>query len=204
MRWSGRHEGCKSYYLVWEAKERRLHPSINALNITYSAYCSAKGASLYGGMQWRLQQAARRWTQIPQLGCMAIGIVQTQWDTTEADITMKIYKNMSCDQNVRSAWCAAELWESKLWNYEKINSLCLELVSPWVRLVENRVAPISGIKGLDSGGGPAAPPHSIIYTNPNFFFITFFRGFSAKLKERFTSAKCIVHWGDRVKCAGLK
>ena len=33
------------------------------------------------------------------------------------------------------------------------------------RLVGNRVAPISGIKGSDSGGGPA-PRHSIIYTAP--------------------------------------
>ena len=65
------------------------------------------------------------------------------------------------------------------------------------RLVGNRVAPISGIKGSDSGGGPA-PRHSIIYTAP-FSSFHFFGSFSLRLTERSTFAKGSVHGGARVQ-----
>ena len=54
------------------------------------------------------------------------------------------------------------------------------------RLVGNRVAPISGIKGSDSGGGPA-PRHSIIHTA--FLSFHFFGRFLLRLSERSTFAK---------------
>ena len=130
----------------------RLHPSIKitALYITYSAYCSVKGSQsslavklavkfswgtnqkgtegglvkgeLHGGLQWRLQQAARRWTQILQLGCMAIGCAQTQWDITEAVITMKnIQKHELWSKCKKCMMCSralgiktVKLWKNQL------------------------------------------------------------------------------------------
>ena len=55
------------------------------------------------------------------------------------------------------------------------------------RLVGNRVAPISGIKGSDSGGGPA-PRHSIIYTAP-FSSFHFFGSFFAETDRKVNFCK---------------
>ena len=93
-----------------------------------------------------------------------------------------------------------------IWLCVELSGLTLE----WEPDVENRVAPISGIKGSDSEGGPA-PRRSIIYTE-SFSSLHFSEAFcwDTDRKVNFCKvhrdyaighwgANAIVHWGARVQ-----